>query len=122
MCLLIVRKDTRSMSSDDYDDDYDCDDGFDYRDGDWGSDGTREPEVVRVGIVRVPNILLKEPHIWLDDCKGGFGGIKDTLCGRGPQAWMRAIAGTFPDTSLAKLRTRYPSILPSWLLQAAEIY
>jgi hypothetical protein len=103
------------MSSEGYDDYPDVDDPYDGI-----NDDTWDTQVVRVGIARVPIVLLKEPRIFLDHCKAEFW--HGTMCGGLPRAWMHAVADTFPDMSLSKLRSRSSSLLPAWLLEADSTY
>ncbi len=79
-----------------------------------------EPHFRKVAIVRVPLILLESVADMLEDFSPR--NIGDTLSGLLPLVWMVAIAGRFPDTSLNRLRARFPSLLPAWLLQGFAIY
>ncbi len=78
-------------------DDFGDDDSYD---GDYESRLTDE---CSVGVAKAPLVLLQLICNLLH------------LCGTLPRAWMLALGEKFPDTSLGELRSRCPSLLPSWL-------
>lgn len=61
-------------------------------------------------IVRIPLIILQSVAAALQE-------LPDP-----PLAWMIAIGEKFPNTDLRKLRSKYPALLPAWLLQGFEFY
>jgi hypothetical protein len=64
-----------------------------------------------LGVARVPLVLLPSTAAVLQ--RNTLGLKRQYL----PRAWMRAIAETFPRTTLARLRASNPCLLPAWLLQ-----
>jgi hypothetical protein len=105
---------------DEYDDGYEFEDwdAHPYAYGSEDEDGTSAMNPVWIGIARIPLILLAGTAAGLKGCQAprrtGNSGRKL------PRAWMCALAQKFPDTSLGKLRSRYPCLLPNWLLQELE--
>jgi hypothetical protein len=91
-------------------------DPFEY----WSDDEDRTSAIdpVWVGIARIPLILLQETAAALKGCQASHrtGNMRQNL----PRAWMRALAEKFPETSLSKVRSTYPCLLPHWLAQEFE--
>jgi hypothetical protein len=81
-------------------------------------DEESEPDFWRVGIARVPCVLLRSVEAVL----GGHHIQRGRDCESLPLAWMVAIGLRFPDTPLAALRAGVPSLLPQWLLQHFDYY
>jgi hypothetical protein len=111
-----------SLESDDYDDVPDDDQSDGHTDG-YGS-GDDKPIMVpicrKLSIARVPLCLLKTIASLTTDHRPSH--IPETPCGLPARVWMRAVAHRFADTSLDRVRSRYPSLLPAWLLQGFENY
>lgn len=77
-----------------------------------GGRHTPTDEEYRVGIARVPIVLLKATADALR------GDKTENL----QRAWMRAIAHNFPDTPLRQLRATDPSLLPPWIIEEFKSY
>lgn len=76
----------------------------------------------RVGISRIPRILLQSTAAALRGARFEPEGRLESKSHSLPHAWMRAIAHNFPDTSLGELRAKSPSLLPPWLILGFESY
>jgi hypothetical protein len=84
----------------------------------WEVEGKRK-EFIVVGIGRVPPSLLQNTAaaLWRGrHVKHPHG----TMVVRLTPAWMSAIAQMFPGTSVAKLRSTDPPLLPLWLLELCK--
>jgi hypothetical protein len=75
---------------------------------------------IRVGGARVPVSILQAIAAAVYQNKAGY--TQETMRELLPRVWMRAIGQIFPETPLAKLRSKDPSLLPHWLLERFDDY
>jgi hypothetical protein len=85
-----------------------------------GDDELLGNDFFRVGIARVPLTIMADIAAVLEGSQ--VSRQQGTMAGKLPRAWMCALAQKFPDTSVDEVRSRYPCLVPQWLLQEFESF